>query len=108
MDGKDLPGRPVEGDAETGADDDLDSIVTLTDQDGNDTEFEFLDIVECGGREYVVLLPVETADDGEAVIFRIEGEGEDETYVGVDSAEEADRVFRVFKEKNRDDFNFID
>ena len=44
MDGKDLLGRPVEGDSETGADDDLDSIVTLTDQDGNDTEFEFLDI----------------------------------------------------------------
>lgn len=109
MDENDLFGKPIDGGFETGDDDEeMDNIVTLTDEDGNDTEFEFLDIVECDGREYVVLLPVETADDGEVVIFRIEGEGDDETYVGVDTAEEADRVYRVFREKNKDEFNFTD
>ena len=38
MDGKDLFEKPIEGGAETGGDDDLDSIVTLTDEDGNNTE----------------------------------------------------------------------
>ena len=86
----------------------LDNIVVLTDQDGVDTEFEFLDVVECDGKEYVVLLPVESADDGEVVIFRIEGEGDDETYVGVETEEEAAKVFELFKEKAKDDFNFVD
>ena len=86
----------------------LDNIVVLTDQDGIDTEFEFLDVVECDGKEYVVLLPVESADDGEVVIFRIEGDGDDETYVGVETEEEASKVFEIFKEKSKDDFNFVD
>lgn len=88
--------------------DNLDNIVVLTDQDGVDTEFEFLDVIETDGKEYVILLPVETADDGEVVIFRVEGEGDDETYVGVETEEEAARVFELFKEKAKDDFNFVD
>ena len=88
--------------------DDFDNVVVLTDQNGVDTEFEFLDIVEVDGIEYVILLPVESADDGEVVIFRIEGSEEDETYVGVDSEEEASKVFNFFKEKAKDDFNFVD
>ena len=87
---------------------DLDNIVVLTDQDGVDTEFEFLDIVEVDGKEYVILLPVDKAEDGEVVIFRIEGDGEDETYVGVETEEEASKVFNFFKEKAKDDFNFVD
>ncbi len=87
---------------------DLDHVVVLTDENGVDTQFEFLDLVECDGREYVILLPVETADDGEVVIFRIEQNGEDETYVGVETEEEAAKVFAVFKEKAKDDFNFVD
>ena len=88
--------------------DSLDNIVVLTDQDGVDTEFEFLDVVEVDEKEYVILLPVENAEDGEVVIFRIEGEGDDETYVGVETEEEAARVFEIFKEKAKDDFNFVE
>ena len=86
----------------------LSNRVTLTDENGNDTEFEFLDIVQCDGKEYVVLLPVENIDDGEVVIFRIEGEGEDEHYIGVETEDEAAKVFEVFKEKTKDEFNFVD
>ena len=88
--------------------DDLSNIVVLTDQDGKDTEFEFLDIVEVDDKEYVILLPVDNAEEGEVVIFRIEGEGDNETYVGVETEEEASKVFNFFKEKAKDDFNFVD
>lgn len=88
--------------------DELNNIVVLTDEDGNDVEFEFLDIVQVEGKEYVILLPVEEMEKGEVVIFKIEGEGEDESYVGLDDEEEAERVFQAFKEKAKDDFNFAD
>lgn len=88
--------------------DDLDNRVVLTDQDGVDNEFEFLDVVEVDGNDYVILLPVDKIDDGEVVIFRIEGEGDEETYVGVETEEEASKVFEVFKEKAKDEFNFED
>jgi uncharacterized protein YrzB (UPF0473 family) len=88
--------------------DDLSTRVVLTDQDGNDTEFELLDIVECDGKQYVVLIPVDSIEDGEVVIFRIEGEGENESYVGVDTEEEAAKVFEVFKEATKDRYNFAE
>ena len=37
----------------------LDNIIILNDEDGNEVEFEFLDLIEYEGEEYVVLLPVE-------------------------------------------------
>ena len=85
----------------------LDNIVVLTDVDGNDIQFEFLDIVNTCGKEYVILLPLDTAEDGEVTIFRVEGNGGEETYVGVETEEEAQRIFNVFKRQAQDDFNFI-
>ena len=88
--------------------DELDNKIILNDEDGNEIEFEFLDVVEVDEKEYVVLLPVEEADKGEVVIFRIEGEGEDESYISLDDEEEAEKVFEAFKEKTKDDFDFAD
>ena len=88
--------------------DELDNIVVLTDEDGNDVEFEFLDVVQVDEKEYVILLPVEEMEKGEVVIFRIEGEGEEESYIGLEDEAEAEKVFLAFKEKAKDDFNFAD
>lgn len=88
--------------------DELDNIVVLTDEDGNDVEFEFLDVVQVDNKEYVILLPVEEIEKGEVVIFRIEGDGEEESYIGLEDEEEAEKVFQAFKEKAKDDFNFAD
>ena len=89
----------------------LDNIIVLNDEEGNEVEFEFLDLIEFEGEEYVVLLPVEEAEDaGEVVILKLEDtESEDEeSYVSVDDDEVLNKVFEIFKEKFKDDFNFVD
>ena len=78
------------------------------DEEGNEVEFEYLDVVEVDGKEYIILLPVEEQESGEVVIFRVEGEGENETYIGLEDEEEAEKVFNLFKEKAKDDFDFAD
>lgn len=88
--------------------DELDNKIVLNDENGNEVEFEFLDVVELDGTEYVVLLPVEEAEKGEVVIFRIEGEGEDESYISLEDEDEAERVFQAFKERTKDEFDFAD
>ena len=88
--------------------DDLDNIIVLNDEEGNEVEFEYLDVVEMDGKEYIILLPVEDQESGEVVIFRVEGEGENETYVGLEDESEAEKVFNLFKEKAKDDFDFVD
>ena len=89
----------------------LDDIIILNDEEGNEAEFEFLDLIEFEGEEYVVLLPVEEAEDaGEVVILKLEDtESEDEeSYVSVDDEDVLNKVFEIFKEKFKDDFNFVD
>ena len=86
----------------------LSNIVTLTDADGNETEFEFIDLIEYEGEEYVVLMPVEDFDD-DVVILRVEPVNEDEdNYYGVEDEAVLNAVFAIFKEKYKDVFNFVD
>jgi len=88
-------------------DDFEDNVVTLVNEKGEDVEFEYLDTLEVDGLDYLILVPVDDPDDGGVVIFRIEDEGEEETYVGVD-IEEFTRVFNAFKEKYKDEYEFED
>ena len=92
----------------------LDNIVILNDEDGNEVKFEFLDLVELDDEEYVVLLPVTEEgeeDEGEVVILKLEDtddDSEEESYVGVEDEEILNKVFEIFKEKYKDEFNFVD
>jgi len=76
----------------------IDNIVILNDEDGNEVQFEFLDLIEFEGEQYVVLLPTDEEDDenaGEVVILKLEDtESEDEeSYVSVDD----EQVLKVTK-----------
>ena len=94
--------------------DELDNIIELNDEDGNVVKFEFLDLVELDGEEYVVLLPVVgegEEGDGEVVILRLESTDEEageESYVGVEDEQILSKVYQIFKEKYKDEFNFMD
>ena len=92
----------------------LDNVIILNDEDGNEVKFEFLDLVELDEEEYVVLLPItenEEEGDGEVVILKLEDSDEDseeESYVGVEDEEILAKVFSIFKEKFKDEFDFVD
>ena len=92
----------------------IDSIIVLNDEEGKEVKFEFLDLVELDDEEYVVLLPVAEEgeeEDGEVVILKLEDtdeESDEESYVGVDDEEILNKVFQIFKEKYKDEFNFVD
>ena len=91
-----------------------DNIVVLNDEDGKEVKFEFLDLIEYDGEEYVVLLPAEEVEDDDAEeleILKIEdkdSESEEESYVSVDDEETLNKVFEIFKDKFKDEFDFVD
>ena len=92
----------------------LENIIILNDEDGNEVKFEFLDLVELDNEEYVVLLPVTEEgeeEEGEVVILKVEDTDEDsdeESYVSIDDEDTLNKVFEIFKEKFKDDFDFVD
>lgn len=89
----------------------LDSIVVLNDENGNEVSFEYLDLIEYQGAEYVVLLPVEENEDDGVVILRVEaidGNDEEENYVSVEDEQTLLAVYGIFREHFADEFDFQD
>ena len=82
------------------------SILTLTDENGNEVNFEYLDSVEYNGVEYLVLAP-EGDEEGETVILEVQPvDEENENYIGVEDEAVLDAVFAIFKEKYKDILQF--
>lgn len=84
------------------------SILTLTDENGEDVNFEYLDCLEYEGVEYLILAP-EDDDSGEIVILEIEPvDEENENYLAVEDEDVLNAVFGIFKEKFKDVLEFED
>lgn len=82
------------------------SILTLTDENGQDTNFEYLDCVEYEGKEYLVLMPEES---NEIVILEVQPvDEENENYLAVDSEDILEAVYGIFKERYKDILQFED
>ena len=82
------------------------SIIVLTDENGQDVEFEYLDCIEYQETEYMVLMPADE-DSNEIVILRIEPvDEENENYLAVEDEGVLNAVFGIFKEKFQDVLEF--
>lgn len=84
------------------------SILTLTDENGVDVDFEYLDCLEYQGTEYLVLMPAEE-ESTQIVILEVEPvDAENENYLAVEDEEILDAVYGLFKEKYKDVLTFED
>lgn len=84
------------------------SIISLTDENGVEVEFEYLDCIEYQGKEYLVLIPNEE-DANELVILEVEPVDEEtENYLSVDDEATLNAVYGIFKEKFKDILDFED
>ena len=84
------------------------SIITMTDENGEEVEFEYLDSVEYEGKEYLVLIPAEE-DANEIVILEVEPvDDELENYLAVEDEDTLNAVYEIFKDRFKDVLNFGD
>ena len=84
------------------------STLTLTDENGNDTDFEYLDCIEYKGKEYLVMMPADSVET-EIVIFEVEPvDEENENYLAVEDEKLLNAVYGIFKEKYKDILTFED
>ncbi len=85
-----------------------DGILILTDENGEDTRFEYLDSVDYNGKEYLVLMPAEEPST-EIVILEVEPVDEEtENYLSVTDDAILDAVYGIFKERYKDILTFED
>lgn len=84
------------------------NILSLTDENGNEVEFEYLDSVDYNGKEYLILLPVED-EDASVVILEVEPvDEENENYLSVNDDATLNAVYDIFKERYKDVLTFED
>lgn len=83
------------------------NFVTLTDDEGNDIELEYVDALEHNGTTYIAFFPVveEDSEDEEneeeygLVILKSQMENGEEFLVTIDDEEEIDKVYDLFMEQ---------
>ena len=84
------------------------STLVLTDENGIDQEFEYLDCIEYEGKEYLVLIPAEE-DANEIVILEVEPVDEEtENYLAVEDENVLSAVYNIFKDRFKDVLTFED
>ncbi len=83
-------------------------ILTLTDENGVETDFEYLDCLTYEGKEYLILMPA-MEEATEIVILEVEPvDEENENYLAVEDEAILDAVYGMFKEKYKDILTFED
>ena len=83
-------------------------ILTLTDEDGQEVDFEYLDSVDYDGKEYLVLMPADQAET-QIVILEVEPvDEENENYLSVSDEAVLDAVYGIVKERYKDILTFED
>ena len=84
------------------------NILTLTDENGQDVDFEYLDCIEYEGKEYLVLMPADEAST-EIIILEVEPvDAENENYLSVNDEDTLNAVYGIFKERYKDILTFED
>lgn len=85
------------------------NVLTLTDENGVETEFEYLDVIEYQGKEYLFLLPLSEDEEESVVILEIEPvDEENENYLAVEDEATLEAVYALFKERYQDILTFAD
>ena len=80
------------------------NFITLTDEDGNDIELEYVDALEDNGQTYMAFFPAVEEDEadeedlGLVILKSIMVDGEEQLST-LDSDEELDRVYDLFMEQ---------
>ena len=84
------------------------NILTLTDENGSDVDFEYLDSIDYEGKEYLVLMPAQE-DSNEIVILEVQPvDEENENYLSVSDEAVLDAVYEIFKDRYKDVLTFED
>lgn len=75
-------------------------IYTLTDEDGNENQFELLASTEVDGVVYLALEPLDDNPDDSYVILKLErDENDEEVLVTIDDEDEFDRIADLFEDE---------
>lgn len=97
-----------------GEQEEMNGVITLVDEDGEEHGFEIIDMIEIDGGQYVALVPAggeteeESEESEELILLKVVAEGVEEFLEAIESEDEFARVSAVFMERLKEDYDFIE
>ena len=88
-------------------------IISLMDEEGNETEYEMIDAVDLDGQTYVALLPLYenpediVEEDYQVVILKMVEEDGEEILLTINDEAEFDAVWQAFEDRLSDEYEII-
>ncbi|MCI8776554.1 MAG: DUF1292 domain-containing protein [Oscillospiraceae bacterium] len=89
-------------------------LFTLEDEEGNEQNFELIDVYEENDIIYYALIPYQQSpdalaeDDGMFVILKRDDSSEDEMLISIDDEDELDRIGEIFMKRIEEMFEELD
>ena len=84
------------------------NFITLTDENGAEVEFEFMECIEYQGKEYLVLLPADENSAEVVILEVVPVDEENENYISVEDETVLEAVYAIFKDHFKDILTFED
>lgn len=72
--------------------------VTLILDDNTELVCDVITILSCGGKDYIALLPQDSADEGDVYLYQFKENGGEPELINIESDEEFDEVSDAFYE----------
>lgn len=87
---------------------DIDKVVVLSDDMGNEVEIEYIDSVSFDGKDYAMFMPLEN-DDDEVIIMQYDNVSDDyDSFIPVTDPEIMQAVYDLLREKYKDELQKLD
>ena len=84
-------------------------VYTLTDEDGNESDFELLGCLDEDGQTYVALAPMDEDGDEEEnfIVMKVIEENGEEIFKAIEADDEFDRIAGIFEDKLMRDLDYV-
>lgn len=83
-------------------------VFTLTDDEGNESQFELIGNLEIDGNTYVALIPVDGDEEEYVVLKVIEDPNGEEILITIDDDDEFDKVADAFEDEFMSEIDYDD
>ena len=80
--------------------------LTLTDEDGEETEFEIVDKIVVNGTEYLALVPAVESDEDGLYIYKVIVEDGDEYIEPIEDDKEFEEISETFEDRLSEIYDF--
>lgn len=74
-------------------------VFTLTDEEGNESDFEFIGRIELDGNSYVALIPVDGSEEEYVILKIVTDEDGEEVLITIEDDEEFDKAADAFEDE---------